>query len=178
MTRTDPGGAASARATANRETWEFEAAVVPLMPALLAYFARRVLPVDDAADCLSETMIVLWRQRATLPASEGARRGWAFGIAKRVLANQRRGRIRQMALADRVRAEVRAAMPDSGAAADGDAVSVALDSLPERDRELVRLIVWDGFGVAEAGALLGIRAGAARTRYSRAKQRLRELLPE
>lgn len=179
MTRTDLGGAASARATADRETGEFEAAVVPLMPPLLAYFARRVLPVDDAADCLSETMIVLWRQRATLPASEGARRGWAFGIAKRVLANQRRGRIRQMALADRVRAEVRAAMPDSSAAAgDDDAVSVALDSLPERDRELVRLIVWDGFGVAEAGALLGIRAGAARTRYSRAKQRLRELLPE
>lgn len=120
--------------------------------------------------------LVTFRRMPDRPASAGARRGWAFGIAKRVLANQRRGRIRQMALADRVRAEVRVAMPDS--AADGDTVSVALDSLPERDRELVRLIVRDGFGVAEAGALLGIRAGAARTRYSRAKQRLRELLPE
>ncbi|WP_374100546.1 sigma factor-like helix-turn-helix DNA-binding protein [Pseudarthrobacter sp. PvP004] len=33
--------------------------------------------------------------------------------------------------------------------------------------------LWDGFGVAEAGALLGLSATAARTRYSRARKHLR-----
>ena len=168
MTRVEPA------AERRNAVSAFESAVVPLMPALLAYFVRRVEPADDAADCLSETMIVLWRHRSTLPASEDARRAWAFGVAKRVLSNQRRGRIRQLALADRVRAQVRVAVAPS----NDDGVAEALDSLSARDRELVRLIVWDGFGVAEAGALLGIRAGAARTRYSRAKQRLRGMLPE
>lgn len=152
----------------------FESAVVPLMPALLAYFARRVLPSEDAADCLSETMIVLWRHRSRLPESDDARRAWTFGVARRVLSNQRRGRIRQLALADRVRAEVRLTLPPADR---DDEVAAALETLPERDAELVRLIIWDGFGVSEAGALLGLRAGASRTRYSRAKEKLRALLP-
>ena len=150
----------------------FEASIAPLMQPLLTYFARRVLPRDESADCLSETLVVLWRKRDRLPATDGELRAFAFGVAKGVLANHVRGRVRQGALGDRVRDEVRVAAPS---VVDDD-VREALASLNARDRELVQLIVWDGFGVAEAGALLGIRPGAARTRYSRAKEKLRVLL--
>jgi RNA polymerase sigma factor (sigma-70 family) len=156
----------------------FETAVEPLVPDLLAYFVRRTVPRDDAADCLSETMIVLWHKRKSLPEGMEECRAWAFGIAKRVLANQRRGTLRRHALADRVRREVQtsAAAPDHTVSDSMD--SDILASLPPIESELVRLIVWDGFGVAEAGALLGLTPGAARTRFARAKQRLRsELMP-
>lgn len=151
----------------------FEDDIRSLMPALLAYFVRRVRPQEDAADCLSDTLVVLWRRRADLPANPDAQRAWTFGIARGVLANQRRGRVRQTQLADRLRSEI-AVQPAQ--AVDSTDTESALDALPERDRELVTLIVWDGFGVAEAGELLGLKPDAARARYSRARKRLRETL--
>ena len=150
----------------------FEASISPLLQPLLAYFVRRVQPREESADCLSETLVVLWRRRADLPIDPVELRAFAFGVAKGVLANHVRGRIRQSALGDRVRDEVHASAQPG---ADGS-VAEALQALPQRDRELVTLIVWDGFGVAEAGALLGIRPGAARSRYARAKERLRVIL--
>jgi RNA polymerase sigma factor (sigma-70 family) len=156
----------------------FEAAIVQLMPDLLAYFVRRVQPREDSADCLSETIVVLWRQRGRLPPTLPDRRAWAFGVARRVLANQRRGRMRRIALADRLRASLEVFLPPTSSL-ESLALSASLDLLsvlPPPDAELVRLVVWDGFGVAEAGALLGLRAGAARMRYSRAKDVLRGAL--
>ncbi|MBD3757071.1 MAG: sigma-70 family RNA polymerase sigma factor [Microbacterium sp.] len=61
----------------------FEEAVAPLVPLLLRYFARRVTPTDDAADCTSETLVGLWKHRRRLPNAEGDRRAWAYGIAGR-----------------------------------------------------------------------------------------------
>lgn len=154
-------------------TATFEDDIRSLMPALFAYFLRRVRPQEDAADCLSETLVVLWRRRADLPADPDAQRAWTFGIARGVLANQRRGRTRRTQLADRLRGEVAVQVRNTAEPSD---LHEALDALPERDRELVALIVWDGFGVAEAGGLLGLKADAARARYSRARKRLRETL--
>ena len=154
------------------EATAFDDAIRPLMKPLLAYFARRITPTEDAADCLSETLVVLWRRREVLPASEEDVRRWAYGIAKGVLANMRRGRMRHQALAGRLRDVVSASVI---APVDTD-VAEALNQLGAKDRELVALIVWDGFGVAEAGAILGLMPDASRSRYSRARARLRVTL--
>lgn len=153
----------------------FESLVEPLMPDLLRYFARRVSPREDAADCLSETLLVLWRRRSQLPQATDERRAWAFGIARKVLANyQRAGIRRSIAYGFVVRAQLTA--PTSTPSPAADAALAALDKLGETDRELIRLVVWDGFGVGEAGRVLGLKEGAARSRYSRARARLRELI--
>lgn len=153
----------------------FEEAVEPTLKPLLSYFLRRVTPTEDAADCLSETLVVLWQQRHKLPTVEAEVRAWSFGIAKNVLANHRRGQMRQSALGHRLKQELATtsiAPPVEGRAG----LVAALAQLKEDDRELVMLIAWDGFGVAEAGAHLGLKPEAARARYSRARARLRELL--
>ncbi|MHC5797149.1 RNA polymerase sigma factor [Lacisediminihabitans sp. FW035] len=150
---------------------DFTTLMTALMPDLLAYFVRRVTPREDSADCLSETMIVLWRKRDTLPTTAPEQRAWAFGVAKKVLSNQRRGTIRRHALGERIREQIRHSSPSDSAAGDSD----LLRGLSKTDQELVRLIVWDGFPVAEAGALLNLRPSAARMRYSRAKEKLREV---
>ena len=148
----------------------FEARITPIASDLLRYFARRVVPTDDAYDCLSETLIVLWRRRASLPATNDELRAWSFGVARKVLANHWRAQQRYGVLIER------AGHPDRRSE-DPDILD-ALDSLGAQDRELVRLIVWDGFGVAEAGVILGLSAGAARSRYSRARARLRVALAD
>ena len=149
----------------------FEESARTLTPALMAYFIRRVDPAEDATDCVSETLLVLWRQRDRLPPDPDEARAWSFGVAKGVLANYRRGKFRRVALSEKLRAGL-AHEPGPGQQLDIE-VHAALASLCAKDRELVILIVWDGFGVAEAGALLGLSATAARTRYSRARKQLK-----
>lgn len=151
----------------------FERVVEPLMPDLLRYFARRVVPREDAADCLSDTLLVLWKHRGRMPAAAGEQRAWAYGIARRIVSNHERKRVRRSAYGYGLRVSLAAPPPTSEAAEDALA---ALEALPELDRELIRLVVWDGFGVGEAGAVLGLKEATARSRYARAKARLRRRL--
>jgi RNA polymerase sigma-70 factor (ECF subfamily) len=150
-----------------------EASLRALMPDLLAYFVRRLDDREDAADALADTLVVLWRHDQRLPSDEESRRRYAFGVARRVLSTARRGRMRRHALADRLRDELHASASSEPMDPELDA---ALAGLKETDRELVLLVAWDGFGVAQAGELLGLKPEAARQRYSRARARLRDAL--
>jgi len=68
---------------------------------LLSYLERRN-GLDDAPDLLTETMAVAWRRAKDLPDTSEEARMWLFGIAKGVLANAVRGRVRRQKLADRL----------------------------------------------------------------------------
>jgi len=154
--------------TGDDERERFEAAVEPLIPDLLRFFVRRVDPRADADDCVSETTLALWRHRRRLPAASEEQRMWAFGIARHVLANHLRKRARRAQIDESlVREEPEPASDEAFLALE------ALRTLPPADQELLRLVVWDGFGIAEAGALAGVRPAAARKRYERARGRLR-----
>jgi RNA polymerase sigma-70 factor, ECF subfamily len=146
-----------------------------LAPDLLAYFGRRLGDAEDAADALGETLLVLWRKRRSLPADPERARQYAFGIARHVLAAARRGRMRRRALADRIAEELAVAWSEAPPPVD-EGLREALAELPERDRELVLLVAWEGFGVAEAGTVLGLKPDAARQRWSRTRARLRDRL--
>ena len=64
--------------------------------AVLAYCARRASPAD-AWDAASEVFVVAWRRLNDVPAVEHAR-PWLYGVAFRVLANQRRSTHRRIRL--------------------------------------------------------------------------------
>ena len=46
-------------------------------------------------------------------------------------------------------------------------------ALPETDREIFALVVWDGFSLSEVAQMLGMQAGTVRSRCSQARARLR-----
>ena len=144
-------------------------------PDLLAFFARRVSPVEDAADCVAETMVVLWRRRDDLPSAHDTRRAWTFGIARGVLANYRRSGSRRLALSDQLRAAI-PHTPHGEPDTTHSELSAALGKLKEADRELVLLVAREGLTLEAAAGILGIKAPAARARYSRARSKLREAL--
>src|SRR5439155_22819515 len=55
----------------------------------------------------------------------------------------------------------------------GDTVlAAAFGALSERDREVLRLIAWEGLSLGQAAIVLGCSAVACRVRYHRAKTRL------
>ncbi|MFT4137243.1 RNA polymerase sigma factor [Microbacterium sp.] len=154
----------------------FETAIAPLVPVLVRYFRRRVSLADDAADCTSETLLALWRHRSRMPQLEDERRAWAYGIARKVLANHRRGRARRAIADDALRAA--AAVPVPPVPDEAFIAAEALKLLPPRDQELLRLIVWEQLSISGAGRVLGIRPGTARARHHRALARLRDLYTE
>lgn len=155
----------------------FEQAIEPLMPDLLRYFVRRVTPREDGADLLSETLLVLWKHRARLPSQPDEQRAWAYGIARKVLSNHTRKQARRTSLRHTylLRTSLSASTPDPVSPAAENLLD-ALGALSELDQELIRLVIWDGFGVGEAGAILGMKEITARSRYARAKARLRHQL--
>ncbi len=144
---------------------------------LLAYHERRVPCREDAADLLGETLLHAWRRTAAFPVGDPTlQRMWLFGIAVKVLANHRRTVRRRSALVDRLRSHLELAH-DTGPAA-GNAVRDAVGRLPASHRDLVTLVHWEGFSIAEAAQLLGLNASTARSRYAKARASLREALTD
>lgn len=140
---------------------------------LLAFFERRVEPRVDAADLLAETMLQAWRRKDATPASATEARMWLFGIARNVLSNHARGKRRRLALGDRLRANLQ---PPETTPESAVTVRNAIARLRPDQRELVMLVHWEGFNLAEAAAILGINPSTARSRHAVAKEELRTLL--
>ncbi|GAB1821965.1 RNA polymerase sigma factor [Herbidospora sp. RD11066] len=151
----------------------FEAVYDAHYPAIHQYAARRTASPDDTADVISETFLTAWRRIADVPEGDAARL-WLYGVARRVLANQRRGHSRRAGLAQRLEDAARPAGPDG---LDGlDHVREAFGDLPERDREVLALAFWEGLTGPEIGRVLGCTATAARIRLHRARKRLARAL--
>jgi RNA polymerase sigma-70 factor (ECF subfamily) len=130
-----------------------------------AYVLRRTTPAE-AEDVVAETFLVAWRRLDELPDEP---RPWLLGIARRVLANQRRATGRRHALVERV-----AGVPESEQEPPArPAVLEALAGLSETDRELLLLVAWDGLSVSEAAIALGCTRTAAKVRLHRARRRFR-----
>lgn len=146
-------------------------ALAEMLPELTGYFLRRLGDRDDAADAAADTVLILLAKSGRIPSEPERLRQYAYGVARKVLARARRGRVRSSALAERLRQELTEEAPVP--ARFDEELERELGRLPERDRELLLLIAWEGFGVAEAGAVLGLRPAAARQRYSRVRAALR-----
>jgi len=141
---------------------------------LLAYALRRVERPEDAADVVAETFLVAWRRIDAVPPGDEARL-WLYGVARRQLANHRRGQLRRTRLADRLRRELPVALASARAPEDHRvaAVHAALARLDEEDREILRLTSWEDLTPAQIATVLGIPGVTVRSRLHRARKRLR-----
>jgi RNA polymerase sigma factor (sigma-70 family) len=137
--------------------------------AVLAYALRRVDDPADAADVVAETYLTAWRRLGDVPAEPLP---WLLGVARRVLANQRRGARRRTGLAERLGHEL-AAQPLAPPSDSDLAVRRALSRISDEDREVLLLAGWEGLTPAEIATVVGLRAVTVRSRLHRARRRLR-----
>ncbi|MDP9846704.1 RNA polymerase sigma factor [Streptosporangium lutulentum] len=138
---------------------------------ILGYALRRCPDPDDAADVVAETFMIAWRRIDEVPLGDDARL-WLFGVARRVLANHRRGERRHeqrtAALCEQL-----AASPVLGepSAEDYSQVGKVLRGLSDDDRELLTLVAWESLGTREIARVLGISRNAVAVRLYRARRR-------
>jgi RNA polymerase sigma-70 factor (ECF subfamily) len=146
-----------------------------LMEPLRRYLARRTDPAT-ADDVLADTLLVCWRRLDDVPAEPLP---WAYGVARRCLANARRGERRRARLAARISVvdpPARTTTPDAGGPADtgpDTGLDEAMARLRPQDAELLRLWAWEQLTPAEIAGVLEISPNAASIRLHRARGRLR-----
>ena len=141
---------------------------------ILGYALRRA-DAADAADVVAETFTTAWRRLRDVPEGEEARL-WLYGVARRVLANQRRAERRRLRLAGRLREESRIA-PSAGTEPSVERdVRSAFSRLRPEDRELLSLTAWEGLDPGEIARVLRCSRNAARIRLHRARRRFADEL--
>jgi RNA polymerase sigma factor (sigma-70 family) len=137
---------------------------------ILGYVLRRTGNPDDAADVIAETFLTAWRRLDAVPPGDQARL-WLYGVARRVLANHRRGERRRTVLNDRLRGQLAARYQPPEYTGELADIAAAFRSLPEPDRELLALVGWEGLDHGQVAAVLGCSRNAVRIRLHRARRR-------
>jgi RNA polymerase sigma-70 factor (ECF subfamily) len=155
----------------------FEELVDANYAALLGYALRRVDQPADAADVVCDVFLVTWRRIEEVPDGEEGTL-WLYGVARRTVANSRRGLRRRRALHERLRSQVAAVdlvVPEPRVS---ESIGAALARLSDDDRELLALTAWEGLSPAQIATVLDIDAGTVRVRLHRARRRLKTLLDD
>ena len=141
---------------------------------ILAYATRRLGP-SAAEEAVADTFVAAWTGLDEVPEDPLL---WLYGLARGAVANHRRRMLR----AARLDARARVAWSDAPGDDPADVVVwedtfvAAISQLGESDREVLRLVAWEGLTSAEAAAVMGCSAIAFKVRVHRARQRLRRYL--
>jgi RNA polymerase sigma factor (sigma-70 family) len=151
--------------------------------AVSRFLARRVTDPHLVADLTAEVFHEVIRSAHTYRPGRGSEVAWLYGIARNVLANDRRRE------ALRLRAEKDSAgrrlLDDDDIARLEERIDAesaarrlrqALSRLPENERAVVELVAVDGLSLKDAAVALGIRPGTARVRMYRARRAARDAL--
>ncbi|NNM34602.1 MAG: RNA polymerase sigma factor [Gemmatimonadetes bacterium] len=136
----------------------------------------------DAEDVLQMTYARVISGRAVFK-GKSSFRTWLFGVIRMVALEQRRRRQRRSRLDARAVGHLElVSEPEAPKRIERSDLTRrllrALADLPERQREVLHLVFYDGLTVGEAAQVMGIGVGSARTHYARGKDRLRVLLGE
>lgn len=143
------------------------------------YFIRRAAP-DMAADAFSDTMLTVWRRIDDIP--DDATLPWCYGVARRTLANHRRGAARQLRLVERVKA---VDLAGTGSISGDPQLEIerldpeldrALETLSESETEIVHLWAWERLEPREIAAVLDTTPNAVSVALNRSKRKLRSEL--
>jgi RNA polymerase sigma-70 factor, ECF subfamily len=140
--------------------------------AIHAYALRRS-DREVADEVTARVFLVAARRRASIPAEALP---WLYGVARKVLSEERRGAARRVALRERLAgAAAEHTIAGEPHAADLD-LAEALRSLSELDREALLLRYWEELSPEQLAVALGCSKTAAAVRLHRARARLRRKL--
>jgi RNA polymerase sigma factor (sigma-70 family) len=136
-------------------------------------YALRRAPADVAQDVVAETFLVAWRRLEDVPDDALP---WLYGVARRVLANERRSADRRSALEQRVATETVLGNDAADRLGEAELMRAALAALSEDHREALMLVAWHGLTGARAARAAGCSAATFAVRLHRARAKLAEQL--
>ena len=131
--------------------------------AVRAYVRRRA-PEDAVEDIVADVFVVALRRIDDVPEPALP---WLYGVARKTLANARRRDQRTLPVVD---------VAHEPEPVDDPQLARAFARLSDVDREILRLVAWEGLSLRDASRVLECSPVACRVRFHRAKNRLAALL--
>jgi len=152
---------------------------MPVVASLIHRMLKGGASPDDVEDVVEETFWQVWRQSARFTAERESVQTWILTIARRLCTDRARWRARRPTVALDV-----VALGDATPGADAQlerarqtrALRQAIAELPEDQRAVVALQVWDGLEYEEIAAIERVPVGTVRSRLARAKEALKRAL--
>jgi RNA polymerase sigma-70 factor (ECF subfamily) len=178
-----PGSDAAAISRSLDDPEEFSMVYERHHDTIFRYVARRV-GVAEAADVTSEVFLRAFRNRGRFDTSRESCLPWMYGIATNVIGDQlrqtRRRQRKYLALVG-LNPSPSHAFDDADdhmvAAAVSGELDQALGALRKVDRDVLLLFAVEGLEYRQIAEALEIPIGTVRSRLSRARSKLRELIP-
>lgn len=169
----------AARVAGERDRQAFAELFDHFAPRINGYLMRLGMDRGASEELAQEVMIVLWQKAHLFDPAKSSLSTWLFRVARnRRIDHKRRDR---SALID---PEDPIFQPDAPEPADvtmdastrDERVRHALESLPEDQRELVRLAFFNGFSHSEIAVQTGLPLGTVKSRIRLAFARLRKTI--
>ncbi|MQY08762.1 ECF RNA polymerase sigma factor SigE [Actinomadura sp. RB68] len=143
------------------------------------FMARRVGDPHTVDDLTTEVFLAAIDGAGGYRSELGGELAWLFGIARNVVAAERRRAAREVRKSGRAGGrrwldsdDIARLEERIDAERDARRLLAAMTGLPKGLRAIAELVDVDGLAVAEAAAVLGIRVGTARVRLHRAHRLL------
>ncbi|MFZ2100158.1 MAG: sigma-70 family RNA polymerase sigma factor [Oricola sp.] len=157
------------------EPLAFKDGIVAVIPNLRAFAISLCGAADKADDLVQETLVRAWDKQASFQPGTNLR-AWLFTILRNEFYSQMRKRGREVSDADGALTAAMAVHPEQGGKLDVQDFQVALAKLPADQREAIILVGATGLSYEEAAEVCGCAIGTVKSRVSRARTRLGELL--
>lgn len=149
--------------------------ILAAIPSLRAFAISLSGNVDRADDLVQETIL---RALANIQSFQPGTNmpAWLFTILRNLFRSEYRKRRREIEDADGSLAETLKSHPDQMGRVEFQEFREALAQLPAEQREALILVGASGFSYEEAAQICGCAVGTIKSRVSRARARLQELL--
>lgn len=154
----------------------FEALYQSYFSEIYAYVLRRRRS-EDVDDLVAEVFAVVWRRIDALP-PKPEDRWWLYGVARNVLSQDLRTQTRRQSLVRRLsRGRAAPVVPVEGEESElSERLRVLIEHMKPFDREVVRLVAWDGLTHAEVAQIFGCSVNTVAIRWHRSIERLRKAM--
>lgn len=154
---------------------EFKQDLLGTIPNLRAFAVSLTQNADKADDLVQETLVKAWDKHESFQMGTNLK-AWLFTILRNEFYSQMRKRGREVQDSDGIMTERLAVHPSQHGSLDLKDFRGALEQLPEDQREAIILIGASGFSYEEAAEICGCAVGTIKSRVSRARTRLQEIL--
>lgn len=153
----------------------FREELLSAIPSLRAFAMSLAQNGDKADDLVQETLVKAWDKQSSFQPGTNLK-AWVFTILRNEFYSQMRKRGREVQDSDGLITARVAVHPSQHGSVDLGDFRAALDKLPPDQREAIILIGASGFAYEEAAEICGCAVGTIKSRVSRARTRLQELL--
>ena len=159
----------------NKNEYNFKREMLAALPNLRAFAISLIRSRDRADDLVQDTIMKAWaKQESYQPGTN--MRAWLVTILRNEFYSQIRKSGREVQDTDGAYTSRLSVPPEQHGSVDLADFKTALAKLPEDQREASLLIGASGFAYEEAAEICGCPVGTIKSRVSRARLRLQELL--